>query len=196
MTGPESPAVERPGVLSAEKIEYLRAVWEDEEAPIDEMSYMALLDSHEALRSSLAAVTRERDDARRDSERLDWLTREHGRVDPMAAFTVKESYDRASSAWVNSGSPPRLMLDLCMKRDAARLAPPSAPARTPTDTERLEWWFAHGLTDSVCDGSVDLWWADGEAEVERVTHGTSIRDALDNAMRGIHDGALTLEKKR
>lgn len=57
----------------------------------------------------------------------------------------------------------------------------------PTDTQRLDWWFAHGLQDSVCDGSVDLWWADDEAEMERVTHGTSVRDAIDKAMRGVYD---------
>lgn len=57
------------------------------------------------------------------------------------------------------------------------------------DTARLDWWFARGLNDSVCDGSVDLWWADEQDgdSVERVTHGTSVRDALDKAMRGVYD---------
>lgn len=60
------------------------------------------------------------------------------------------------------------------------------PASEPIDTQRLDWWFANGLNDSVCPGSVDLWWADGEAEETRVTHGTSVRGALDKAMRGIY----------
>lgn len=64
----------------------------------------------------------------------------------------------------------------------------ASPVRV-SDTERLDWWFANGLSDSVCEGSVDIWWAteiDGDA-TEVVTHGTSIRDALDKAMRGEHD---------
>lgn len=70
-------------------------------------------------------------------------------------------------------------------------APPEAGGveTTPTDTERLDWWFANGLDDSVCEGSVDLWWAtekNGDATTV-VTHGTSLRDALDKAMQGIHD---------
>lgn len=57
------------------------------------------------------------------------------------------------------------------------------------DTQRLDWWFERGLTDSVCEGSVDLWWADeiNGNVVERVTHGTSVRDALDKAMRGEYE---------
>lgn len=61
------------------------------------------------------------------------------------------------------------------------------------DSARLDWWFANGLKDSVCEGSVDLWWADeqdGDA-VERVTHGTSVRNAMDKAMRGIYDPEAT-----
>lgn len=78
----------------------------------------------------------------------------------------------------------------CRKEAKERLAAAFSPRpSTPTDTERLDWWFAHGLTDSVCEGSVDLWRADeqdGDA-VECVTHGTTVRDALDKAMRGIYD---------
>jgi hypothetical protein len=58
-----------------------------------------------------------------------------------------------------------------------------------TDTQRLDWWFAHGMDDSVCEGSVDLWWAtevNGDAATV-VTHGTSVRDTIDKAMQGIHD---------
>lgn len=58
-----------------------------------------------------------------------------------------------------------------------------------TDTQRLNWWFSRGVDDSVCPGSVDLWWADeqdGDA-VTRVTHGTSVRNALDKAMNGIYE---------
>lgn len=65
------------------------------------------------------------------------------------------------------------------------LREPAADA--PDDTQRLDWWFAHGMEDSVCEGSVDLWWIDEDSEVERVTHGVSVRDALDKAMRGIHE---------
>jgi hypothetical protein len=73
----------------------------------------------------------------------------------------------------------------------AALGPPADQSTAPTDTERLDWWFERGMDDSVCEGSVDLWWADeqdGDAVV-RVTHGTSVRDVLDKAMRGIYDGS-------
>jgi hypothetical protein len=66
---------------------------------------------------------------------------------------------------------------------------PTSDRKEPTDTQRLEWWFSHGMDDSVCPGSVDLWWAteiDGDAATV-VTHGTSLRDALDMAMRGIYE---------
>jgi hypothetical protein len=63
----------------------------------------------------------------------------------------------------------------------------TAVAALAEETARLDWWFRNGLTDSVCEGSVDLWWADDQHEVERVTHGVSVRDALDKAMRGIHE---------
>lgn len=57
------------------------------------------------------------------------------------------------------------------------------------DSERLDWWFSHGMEDSVCEGSVDLWWAteiNGDATTV-VTHGTSLRDAMDRAMRGEYE---------
>lgn len=60
-------------------------------------------------------------------------------------------------------------------------------AKQAEDAARLDWWFAHGLDDSVCEGSVYLWWADDEAMATRVTHGTTVRDAIDKAMRGVCD---------
>jgi len=62
-------------------------------------------------------------------------------------------------------------------------------AGSQRDTERLEWWFARGMDDSVCEGSVDLWWATeiNGAATTVVTHGTSLRDALDMAMNGIFE---------
>ena len=83
--------------------------------------------------------------------------------------------------------------DAAAARVAARDAEPpgsDAGAAGFTDTQRFDWWFARGLQDSVCEGSVDLWWSDEEDgdAVERVTHGTNIRHAMDRAMRGEYDG--------
>lgn len=56
---------------------------------------------------------------------------------------------------------------------------------------RLDWWFAYGLEESVCDGSVDLWWVGKDSDRELVTHGTELRATIDSAMRGEYDDDST-----
>jgi hypothetical protein len=54
---------------------------------------------------------------RTDTERLDWLEREHARLDPVMRLVVKRDHDRDGSKWVDTLHA-RAAIDAAM--DAAR----------------------------------------------------------------------------
>lgn len=46
-----------------------------------------------------------------DKRRLDWLQSEHGRVDPVAALTIKSYYRRDRRVWTNVSGSIRAAID-------------------------------------------------------------------------------------
>jgi hypothetical protein len=58
-----------------------------------------------AFNQSIITLTAERDLAREDQARMDWLNHEHCRVDPVAHLVVKLRHDRNGFEWGNVTNP-------------------------------------------------------------------------------------------